>query len=193
MDADGRVRDLRSCIGVYPTLKVGEELQLTRDLASAPGAFLLIHAREDVVHGDEALVRQMEATDLFETVPTIADLPATTPVDKVTDADILKSGRTSGLGRASAHRVSPFMVSPRQQFCRNVEHDAFDPEVHELELNFEDAADHTNDAKVLGAREHPARSRTSTQSQADSLASPAKQKISITSSGFADSPTLLGS
>ncbi|CAD7965782.1 unnamed protein product [Amoebophrya sp. A25] len=167
IDAEGRVRDLKSCLGVYPTIKVGDTLVPTRDLATSPGAFLLCHAREEVIAADEAKVREMEADDLFE-----VGLPS--PV-------------TPG-GTKLVHHVSPYVVSPRQDFCRDTCDDAFDPELHEIELNFEDPADPKNDAKLEGRSSrlsgvsHTSSRKTSGFKQ---LESPGDVRVS-------DSPTLLG-
>ncbi|CAD7925593.1 unnamed protein product [Amoebophrya sp. A120] len=186
IDAEGWVRDLRSCIGVFPTIKVGEQLVPTRDLASSPGAFLLIHANEQVVTDDEAAVRKMESEDLF-----VVNAPET-PVDQMIPSP----------GRKLSHHVSPYVVSPRQEFCRDTADDAFDANLHELELNFEDAADPLNDTKVearisrhsnVSGRDSRGPSVVSGRVSGGLLASPEKQaKISVTSNSFADSPALVG-
>jgi len=61
LDPEGKVQALPSCIAFFPGVKKGEKLQPTRDLATAPGCFMLCHPRLDQCWKDLEYVRTLEA------------------------------------------------------------------------------------------------------------------------------------
>merc|ERR1711879_1030594 len=51
---------------VIPSIQPGEELQITRDLATSPGIIMQVHASLDVCFADIQRIRDLEATSLCQ-------------------------------------------------------------------------------------------------------------------------------
>merc|ERR1711920_926292 len=55
-----------SVMDVIPSIQPGEQLQITRDLATAPGVILQVHASLDTCFADIQRIRNLEATSLYQ-------------------------------------------------------------------------------------------------------------------------------
>jgi len=93
------LRKLHSVMDVLPTVKPGEQLKITRDLATAPGIILMVHSSLQRCFDDLDVLRNLEKCDLY----------------KVT-AGTSQSGKASASPNASPRRASgvtsPYQFSP---------------------------------------------------------------------------------
>jgi hypothetical protein len=67
------IRALPSVIDIFPSVRPGEELQITVDLATSPGLILQCHPKLEVCFQDIQKIREMEASYLYK----VADPKAT--------------------------------------------------------------------------------------------------------------------
>merc|ERR1712048_294199 len=58
--------DLPSVMDIFPSVKPGEELKVTRDLATSPGVVLQLHADLEVCFKDIEVLRKLEDTTLYQ-------------------------------------------------------------------------------------------------------------------------------
>jgi len=65
LDVPG-ILNLHSCMDCFPSVKPGEELHITRDLATSPGVILQVHSSLAVIFADIEKIRQLEATTLYQ-------------------------------------------------------------------------------------------------------------------------------
>jgi hypothetical protein len=86
------LRALPSFYEIFPSVKPGEELQITRDLATSPGCFLFVYSNEEQLFEDFETLRELEATTLY----------------KVSD-DV------ECVGSPRAHCTSPLLMSPTRE------------------------------------------------------------------------------
>lgn len=86
------IQCLASVMDIFPSVKPGEELKITRDLATSPGVILQIHPSLEACYSDIALLRNLEATKLYKQLD-MASPP----------------------GSPRLMHVSPFMQSPKHE------------------------------------------------------------------------------
>lgn len=84
------VRSLPSVRDIFPSIKRGEELKITRDLATAPGIIIQVHPRLETILNDLQTIRDLEATTLYQ---------VEAPSEKV--------------GSPKAIHASPWVMSPK--------------------------------------------------------------------------------
>lgn len=58
--------DLHSVIDIFPSVHPGDELKITRDLATSPGVVLQVHANLNVCLRDIDALQKLEATTLYQ-------------------------------------------------------------------------------------------------------------------------------
>merc|ERR1711924_511022 len=87
------IRNLSSVTDVFTNVKAGEELKLTRDLATSPGLVLQVHASLATVEADVQRIRELERTELYK----VSDPVACPPSPKF------------------SRQVSPFVMSPSRE------------------------------------------------------------------------------
>jgi len=115
LDRDDRLNGLKSCIAVHPGIKPGEELKITRDLATSPGCLMLCHANLDQCWEDIRKARHWEETDLYVvgteriTSPTSTE-PALSIPKYASGLSI--PGRTESSSKLIGHHVSCQVASP---------------------------------------------------------------------------------
>mmetsp|Transcript_46432 Transcript_46432/g.110642 ORF Transcript_46432/g.110642 Transcript_46432/m.110642 type:complete len:491 (-) Transcript_46432:442-1914(-) len=63
------MRCLHTVVDVFPSVKVGEEITITRDLATAPGFVMQLHPSLDAIFRDLARIRELEAGPLYQVLP----------------------------------------------------------------------------------------------------------------------------
>lgn len=60
IDHDGRLMGCKTVTAVFPNVNVGEEFKITRDLATAPGAFMMLHPKWEAIEKDLETIREWE-------------------------------------------------------------------------------------------------------------------------------------
>merc|ERR1711943_127527 len=60
------IRALPSVIDIFPSVRPGEELKITVDLATSPGTILQCHPKLEVCFEDIQKIREMEAEFLYK-------------------------------------------------------------------------------------------------------------------------------
>merc|ERR1712070_1337157 len=60
------LRQLPSVLDVFPSVQPGQELKITRDLATCPGVLLQVHASLQQCFDDISVLRELEKTSLFQ-------------------------------------------------------------------------------------------------------------------------------
>jgi len=97
-----QLRQLPSTIDVVPCVQPGEDLKITRDLATAAGIVLQAHSSLQQCLDDISVIRELEETVLFQVLPARPSLPS---------IDMSKQEQVSSPMRVANHS-SPYMVSP---------------------------------------------------------------------------------
>merc|ERR1712238_530972 len=69
------LKQLASFMDVLPTVQPGQNLKITRDLATAPGIVLQVHASLQTCIDDLSFLRHMEDTVLYQVKPARVNLP----------------------------------------------------------------------------------------------------------------------
>jgi biotin carboxylase len=88
------IRNLASFVDVFPSVRAGEELKITRDIATSPGIVLQVHPVLSVVEADVEKIRELEKTKLYKT-SSIQSSP--------------------GSPKGFVRQVSPFVMSPKHE------------------------------------------------------------------------------
>jgi len=110
------IQSLASVMDIFPSVKPGDELKITRDLATSPGVILQIHPSLDACYKDVEVVRKLEATTLYQRVETLPTPPA-----------------SPGFG--FKRMVSPFLISPKHDCVPRGAASPRTGEVREFELD----------------------------------------------------------
>jgi len=78
------IRELPSVLDIFPSVKPGEELKITRDLATSPGVILQVHSVEAVCFADITRIRDLEDSDLYKvqavSAPSFSVKPMVSPM-----------------------------------------------------------------------------------------------------------------
>jgi len=98
-----QLRQLPSIMDVFPSVHPGQELSITRDLATSPGIILQVHASLQQCFDDISVLRALEDSVLFQVLPPHPSVPCLPSVD------MSKQGRASPMRIAC--QTSPYTMS----------------------------------------------------------------------------------
>lgn len=103
--------NLPSVTDIFPSIKPGEELHITRDLATAPGVILQVHPNLDRILADIEKIRQLEKTTLYQVKKAEASPPGS-PSNKRTASPFVQSPVHEPIRKTSADSaVSDFRLA----------------------------------------------------------------------------------
>lgn len=91
--------DLPSVTDIFPSVRPGDQLKVTRDLATSPGVMLQVHADLNVCLKDIEALRKLESTTLYQVEENMVTPPPTPAMSQQVSPLTQSPLHTRGRGR----------------------------------------------------------------------------------------------
>merc|ERR1712113_263881 len=105
---------------IFPSVKPGDMLKATRDLATSPGVVLQVHADLNVCFKDIEVLRKLETTTLYQVKAASNEFDRGSPVSHLAQSPLPTPNRLSLVSGGSAGPVEFILdceddLEPRRQ------------------------------------------------------------------------------